>query len=296
MAAVPNAMPELPALFAALGFAAHKHAGQLRKSADMSPYINHPIAVAGIPGSVAIESRATRESCCVQIKAGRRRLTGRQARRPNAEPGATGLAPFGFARRPPRSALHSSSRRPVSTSSHALPVAGALQTWLAIQWQQTLARDGGISDAATLAAALLHDTLEDTDTTELELTRHFGVLVAAIVVELTDDMTLPKAERKSRQILLAREYSRPARLVRIADKIANIRDVTHNPPAHWSAGRRLNYLHWAAQVVASMRGTHAALERLFDADLAHGLAVLGALAETATSDSPRIPLPLQDRS
>lgn len=207
MAALPNALPELPALFAALGFAAHKHAGQLRKSADMSPYINHPIAVAGI-----------------------------------------------------------------------------------------LARDGGISDAATLAAALLHDTLEDTDTTELELTRHFGVLVAAIVVELTDDMTLPKAERKSRQILLAREYSRPARLVRIADKIANIHDVTHNPPAHWSAGRRLNYLHWAAQVVASMRGTHAALERLFDADLAHGLAVLGALAETATSDSPRIPLPLQDRS
>lgn len=103
------------------------------------------------------------------------------------------------------------------------------------------------------------------------------------MAELTDDMTLPKPERKALQILLARDYSERARLVRLADKIANVRDVTHNPPAHWSLERRLRYLLWAGEVVGSLRGVHAALESLFDEALEQGFARLTALAEIEAS-------------
>lgn len=184
----------LPRLLAALSFAALKHSGQLRKSADMTPYINHPISVADI-----------------------------------------------------------------------------------------LTREGGVTDVDTLAAALLHDTLEDTDTHVGELERLFGQQVAAVVAELTDDKTLPKPERKALQILKARDCSERARLVRLADKIANVRDVIHNPPTHWSLERRQRYLLWAGEVVGSLRGVHAVLESRFDEALEQGFARLTALAEIEAS-------------
>lgn len=184
------------ALLEALSFAALKHQGQTRKSADRAPYIHHPIAVATI-----------------------------------------------------------------------------------------LAGEGGVQDTETLIAALLHDTLEDTDASEAELQRHFGARVAAIVAELSDDMTLPKPERKAIQVLRAHDCSPPARLVRLADKIANVRDVIDNPPQDWPLERRVRYLSWSGEVVAALRGTHAELEARFHAAVRRGFATLtevpGAAERTA---------------
>ena len=169
----------LPILFHALEFAAHKHRDQRRKDVDATPYINHPIQLAGL-----------------------------------------------------------------------------------------LAREGGVTDSVILAAAILHDTVEDTETTAAELEREFGPAIAAIVMEVTDDKSLRKAERKRLQVEHAAHISHGAKMVKLADKICNVRDMNSAPPADWDLARRREYFDWAKAVVDRMRGTHAHLESLFDAELA----------------------------
>jgi GTP diphosphokinase / guanosine-3',5'-bis(diphosphate) 3'-diphosphatase len=97
---------------------------------------------------------------------------------------------------------------------------------------------GGITEPVILAAAALHDTIEDTETTEKELRTMFGDEIASLVLEMTDDKSLPKAERKRLQIEHAQHMSREAALVKLADKICNLRDVAANPPAEWGVERR----------------------------------------------------------
>jgi guanosine-3',5'-bis(diphosphate) 3'-pyrophosphohydrolase len=128
--------------------------------------------------------------------------------------------------------------------------------------------EGGISDPVVLAAALLHDTIEDTETTPEELEAQFGTEVAAVVSEVTDDKSLPKAERKERQIEHASHSSHRAKLVKLADKIANLRDIIGSPPADWSLDRKREYFEWANRVVAGLRGAHPRLETLFDREFA----------------------------
>ncbi len=127
-----------------------------------------------------------------------------------------------------------------------------------------LANEAGIDDQRVLLAAILHDTIEDTETTGQELVCHFGRHVADIVLEVTDDKALAKAERKRLQIEHASHLSRRARLVKLADKICNLRDIAASPPADWSVVRKQEYFDWARAVVDGLRGTHPRLERLFD--------------------------------
>jgi guanosine-3',5'-bis(diphosphate) 3'-pyrophosphohydrolase len=122
-----------------------------------------------------------------------------------------------------------------------------------------------VSDPRVLCAAVLHDTIEDTKTTYRELVRQFGPRIARIVLEVTDDKTLDKAVRKQRQIEHAPQLSPGAKLVKLADKIANLRDIIERPPANWPLERRREYFDWAKRVVDGMRGTHARLEAAFDA-------------------------------
>lgn len=127
-----------------------------------------------------------------------------------------------------------------------------------------LANEAGIEDERVLVAAILHDTVEDTETTEQELVRLFGQEVADIVAEVTDDKSLPKAERKRLQVEHAPALSRRAKLVKISDKIANLRDVASSPPATWALERKQEYFDWAKAVVDGVRGVHPELERIFD--------------------------------
>jgi guanosine-3',5'-bis(diphosphate) 3'-pyrophosphohydrolase len=129
---------------------------------------------------------------------------------------------------------------------------------------RVLSVEGGVSDTTLLAAAVLHDTLEDTETTFEELKGRLGAAVAAVVLEVTDDKSLPKKERKRLQIQHASRISRRAKLVKLADKICNVRDVAASPPRTWPLRRRRQYFDWARAVVGRMRGTHRRLERLFD--------------------------------
>ncbi|HSW09201.1 MAG TPA: HD domain-containing protein [Aquabacterium sp.] len=128
-----------------------------------------------------------------------------------------------------------------------------------------LANEGGVTDAATLCAALLHDTIEDTDTSAEELAREFGAEIAGLVGEVTDDKTLQKAERKRLQIEHAATISDKAKRVKLADKICNLRDVADSPPAGWSLDRKREYFDWAKAVIDRLRGIDARLEAVFDA-------------------------------
>ena len=130
---------------------------------------------------------------------------------------------------------------------------------------EVLAGEGGVTDIEVLAAALLHDTIEDTATTVEELQSQFGARIAAMVAEVTDDKDLPKAERKRLQIVHAAGISHGAKLVKLADKICNLRDVAERPPAKWDLERRREYFDWARQVIDGLRGAHPVLERAFDA-------------------------------
>lgn len=130
---------------------------------------------------------------------------------------------------------------------------------------EILTNIGAIRNPVVIAAALLHDTIEDTETTLAELRRDFGPEIASIVQEVTDDKQLPKVRRKELQIEHAPHLSKGAKLVKLADRICNVQDVLASPPKGWSAARRREYFDWSKQVVDQIRGTNVALERRFDA-------------------------------
>jgi (p)ppGpp synthase/HD superfamily hydrolase len=173
-------------LLHALDFAAVKHSGQLRKSADGTPYINHPIAVARI-----------------------------------------------------------------------------------------LADVGKATDIDVLRAAVLHDTLEDTATSREEIESRFGLVVCRLVEEVTDDKRLPKAERKRLQIEHAPHLSAGATLIKLGDKIANVRDLTNHPPPDWSVERIREYLTWAEAVIGNAPKVNAALEECFQTALTEARSKVG---------------------
>ena len=125
-------------------------------------------------------------------------------------------------------------------------------------------REGGVTQPDVISAALLHDTIEDTDTTEAELRERFGKRIADMVMEVTDDKTLDKATRKRLQISHAPKLSRGAKLVKLADKICNLRDMAASPPKTWPRSRQREYFDWARKVVDGLRGVHPGLERIFD--------------------------------
>ncbi len=114
-------------------------------------------------------------------------------------------------------------------------------------------------------AAVLHDTVEDTETTLVDIADNFGIVVAELVAEVTDDKSLPKVERKRLQIEHAAHASVGAKIIKLADKTSNLRSLASSPPAEWSDQRRMEYASWARQVVGACRGANASLEAQFDA-------------------------------
>jgi len=127
-----------------------------------------------------------------------------------------------------------------------------------------LTNEAGIMDTATLISAVLHDTIEDTKTTGEEIETLFGNEVRHIVQECTDDKTLPKETRKQLQITNAGHHCHKAKLVKLADKLYNLRDLERGTPLGWDRGRVKEYFRWAKQVVGAMKGTNDALEMALD--------------------------------
>lgn len=144
-----------------------------------------------------------------------------------------------------------------------------------IEVVQLLWEVGGVRDIDILLAAILHDTIEDTEARPEEIRDGFGDAVMSYVLEVTDDKNLPKGERKRLQIETAPGKSHGAKLVKLADKSCNVRDLVTRPPEEWPVERRIEYLLWSEKVVAGLRGTNAALEEYYDHELSSGKILLG---------------------
>jgi guanosine-3',5'-bis(diphosphate) 3'-pyrophosphohydrolase len=144
-----------------------------------------------------------------------------------------------------------------------------------IEVAQLLWEVGGVRDTDVLLAAVLHDTVEDTDTRPEEIRDRFGEKVLSLVLEVTDDKSLLKGERKRLQIENAPHKSYGAKLIKLADKSCNVRNLVTTPPKSWPLKRRQEYLLWTEKVVAGLRGTNAALEEYYDHELASGKLLLG---------------------
>lgn len=123
---------------------------------------------------------------------------------------------------------------------------------------------GHVYDQEIVIAAILHDTLEDTPTDAEELTRLYGEKVADIVLEVTDDKSLNKLERKRLQVVHAPTLSYEAKLVKLSDKLVNCDDILNAPPKDWSTKRVQDYIQWAFDVIAQIRGTNTNLEAALD--------------------------------
>ncbi|MBN8477818.1 MAG: bifunctional (p)ppGpp synthetase/guanosine-3',5'-bis(diphosphate) 3'-pyrophosphohydrolase [Burkholderiales bacterium] len=187
-----------------------------------------------------------------------RRLTGDTPDGPGYDDAAPAGGPFGgFVRALVFAAhKHRAQRRKDAAGSPYInhPIALA----------DVLANEGGVTDPVVLCAAVLHDTIEDTETSADEVAREFGAKIASVVAEVTDDKRLPKDERKRRQIEHAPDLSPEAKLVKLADKICNLRDVLDAPPAGWPIERKRGYFDWAERVVDGLRGSNPRLEAVFD--------------------------------
>ena len=129
-----------------------------------------------------------------------------------------------------------------------------------------LTSEGKITDPIVIQAALLHDTVEDTDTTIEEIGDVFGDKIKQIVAEVTDDKNLPKQTRKQIQIDTAHKKSPEAKLVKLADKLHNLRslDSAEGVPVGWEEKRINEYFIWAFNVVKGLRGTNAMMEKELD--------------------------------
>lgn len=218
------------------------------------------------------------ERCCID-----RLPAGRKPRVPVPESGATIAAPVDSPTRPALASSRSRSRTPLPEVREDLALVLKAAAFAAERHRRqrrkdlhatpyinhplalasVLAVEAGVSDPEVLAAALLHDTLEDTETTLAELREAFGERVASIVEEVSDEPGLPDHERRQRQVDGAARLSPGARLVKLADKIANLRDVAERPPHAWGQSRKRDYFDWTARVVAGLEGTHPVLEALF---------------------------------
>jgi (p)ppGpp synthase/HD superfamily hydrolase len=140
-----------------------------------------------------------------------------------------------------------------------------------------LAEHGAPEDA--VLAGLLHDTVEDSDKdpdpiTHERLVAEFGQAVADLVAEATDDKSLPKEVRKALQVKHAPARSQSAKMLKLADKISNLRAISASPPASWDHARRLEYVGWAGRVGAGLKGANASLDALFDATYREAVARL----------------------
>jgi len=125
-----------------------------------------------------------------------------------------------------------------------------------------LSEEGGIEDVAVLATAILHDTIEDTSASREDISVRFGDRICGMVLELTDDKHLEKDVRKRMQVVNARGKSPGAAAVKLADKIANVRDITNSPP-DWPEERKADYIAWANEVVDALPPGNKQLRAVF---------------------------------
>lgn len=147
---------------------------------------------------------------------------------------------------------HRDQRRPYRTRepfvNHFLRVAGIL-------------KDHGVQDVSVLQASLLFGVVTESYTSLRELREKFGSKVAGIVEELTEDGKVPVYLRPQKMLARTKGLSREARIVLLAHKLDTILDLLEATPPDWEVHQVESCCKWTEQVVISVSGTHAGLEK-----------------------------------
>lgn len=133
-----------------------------------------------------------------------------------------------------------------------------------IEVAELIVSSSEVLDTNLVIAGFLHDVVEDTAVTAQELEQRFGSDVTSLVMEVTDDKSLPKEMRKAKQVENAHKQSPRAQTLKLADKISNLRALLSSPPANWSAQRKLEYFEWAHAVVSRLTAPNAVLKAEFE--------------------------------
>jgi (p)ppGpp synthase/HD superfamily hydrolase len=133
-----------------------------------------------------------------------------------------------------------------------------------IEVAELVAGSGAEADVNLIMACFLHDVVEDTTITRQEISQAFNEDVASLVMEVTDDKTLPKQTRKTLQVQTAPDKSVRAQALKIADKISNLRALLYSPPPDWSIERKREYFDWARAVVSGFTAPNQHLLHLFN--------------------------------
>jgi len=133
-----------------------------------------------------------------------------------------------------------------------------------IEVAELIVSSSEVLDTNLVIAGFLHDIVEDTAVTPQELEQRFGSDVTSLVMEVTDDKSLPREMRKAKQVENAHKQSPRAQTLKLADKISNLRALLSSPPANWSAQRKLEYFEWAHAVVSRLATPNATLKAEFD--------------------------------
>jgi guanosine-3',5'-bis(diphosphate) 3'-pyrophosphohydrolase len=133
-----------------------------------------------------------------------------------------------------------------------------------IEVAELIASSSDVLDTNLVMAAFLHDAVEDVGVTPQEIEEKFGPDITGLVLEVTDDKSLPKQVRKSLQVQNAPKKSPRAQTLKLADKISNLRAILSSPPSNWSAERKREYFDWARDVVAGLQSPNRKLKEEFD--------------------------------
>lgn len=132
-----------------------------------------------------------------------------------------------------------------------------------VEVAQLVTEATGGADIDLTIAAVLHDAIEDAGITAAQIEALFGPEVARLVLEVTDDKSLPYAERKRLQVETTPHKSPRAKMIKLGDKTSNLRSLAKSPPS-WPLERKREYLRWSRDVVAGARGVNPQLEAVFD--------------------------------
>ena len=152
-----------------------------------------------------------------------------------------------------------------------------------IEVARLIAAVAKVEDGNILAAAILHDTVEDTRTTPEDIRNEFGRVVEDLVREVTDNKMLDKAERKENQVKHAPHLSPGAKLIKLADKISNVREIGTDPPEKWDVERRREYFTWAKRVVEAMGQVNPELEAHFSSVVDESIDLIAKEDKAATT-------------
>ena len=129
-----------------------------------------------------------------------------------------------------------------------------------------------VQNPNVIVACYLHDVVEDTFVTIEDIEEHFGPKIAKFVAEVTDDKNLSKVERKKGQIEHSKHISKEAKIVKLCDKLYNLKDLVRNPI--WEPERVQGYFVWSYIIVNNMRETNKCLEdqldEVFNSEFFHG--------------------------